>query len=68
MADSKSAPNPPLVVSAGQIRSLADRLHARATSILRDQPEGASDLTTAARFLKHAVRVGWIVTTIALVE
>jgi hypothetical protein len=57
-----------MVVSAGQIRSLADRLDARATSILRNQPEGASDLITASRFLKHAVRVGWVVTTIALVE
>jgi hypothetical protein len=57
-----------MVVSAGQIRSLADRLHARAASILSDQPEGAGDLITASRFLKHAVRVGWIVTTVALVE
>jgi len=66
MADSKPTQNTPLVISAGELRSLADRLEARATSILRDQPEGSADLRTAARFCRHAVRVGWVVTSVAI--
>jgi hypothetical protein len=44
----------------------ADRLDARATSMLTDQPYGASDLRIASLFIKHALRVGWVVTSVSV--
>ncbi len=58
--------NRPVTITAGNLRSLAERLEARATSMLSDQPHGATDLMTAARFVRHALRVGWVVTSVAI--
>lgn len=69
MTDAKddSKPNrPPITLTAGNLRSLATRLEARATSMLADQPHGASDLATAARFIQHALRVGWVITSVVV--
>jgi hypothetical protein len=51
MADSQRTPN----LSVNEIRGLADRLSARADSVLSDQPETAGDLRNAAWFLRYWV-------------
>lgn len=53
-------------IGAGNLRSLCGRLEARASAIERTQPEWAADLRIVARFCGHAIKVGWIVTTVAV--
>jgi hypothetical protein len=62
----EAAPREPLVLSAGNIRSLADRLEAHADAVGRLQPAFAADLRAMARLARHAVRVGWIITSVAV--
>jgi hypothetical protein len=53
--DDGSSPDPhePITLTAAHIRSLASRLEARAAN------EESTDLRTAARFCRHALKVGW---------
>jgi hypothetical protein len=55
-----------LHVSAGNLRSVCARLEARANVIERVRPEDAADLRIAARFCRHAIKVGWIVSSVAV--
>jgi len=56
-----------MTLTAGHIRSLAGRLEQRAALIALAQPLSAEDLQTAARFCRHAFKVGWVgKTSIAL--
>jgi len=57
MADSNDTP--PLRLTAGEMSALANRLHARASSIfLKDMPELQRDCLLAARALRGVVRIG----------
>lgn len=53
-------------ISAGNLESLAGRLEVRARAIAGDEPESAADLLMAARFTRHAVRTGWVITSVAI--
>jgi hypothetical protein len=59
-------PNTPTTVSAGNIRSLAGRLEHRADVIAREQPLSAEDLRLAARLCRHILKVGWVLTNVAV--
>jgi hypothetical protein len=67
-AEDDSAQNPKLVtLTVRDINSLAERLENRAKSVVfRDQPEVCNDMTTAARLCRHVVRVGWVITSVAI--
>jgi hypothetical protein len=62
----RQAPGTLMTVSAGNLRSLSTRMEARAAVIDREQPECAADLRMAARFCRHAVKVGWVITNVAV--
>jgi len=57
MAEEKSTPNNrPIALTAGDVRSLCDRLLARgASTVFVGQREVAADMVTAARTLKRCV-------------
>jgi hypothetical protein len=55
-----------LVVTAGKLKSIAGRLEAKATAVKQEQPEVAADLLTAARLCRHAIKVGWVVSSVAV--
>jgi hypothetical protein len=50
----------PMTLTAGNLQSLAGRLEQRAGVIVLAQPPCAEDLRTAARFCRHALKVGWV--------
>ena len=49
----------PVVVRAGDLQALADRLEEQAGRVLQDDAELAKDMTTAARLARHAARI-WV--------
>jgi hypothetical protein len=55
-----------MTLTVGRLQSLAGRLDQRAGVIELSQPLSAEDLRTAARFCRHALKVGWIRTSIAI--
>jgi hypothetical protein len=56
----------PAVITVADLRALADRLDTQATVIAGLEPERTADLKLAARFCRHALRVGWFTTSIAV--
>jgi len=74
MAEEQPTPNharnnAPVTLTAAEITSLCDRLEARSsTFLLRNEPEQARDLVLASRLCRHFLKVGWIKTSIALVD
>lgn len=59
-------PRTMMTITAGNLQSLAGRLEARAAFIAGEHPESAADLMMAARFARHAVRVGWVKISVAV--
>jgi hypothetical protein len=61
MSDSHDSPpaRRPVVVRAGDLEALADRLEERAASGAGTSDASARDLVTAARLARHAARV-WV--------
>jgi hypothetical protein len=55
------------VVTADNLVALAGRLEARAKMIGDTQPGIAMDLRVAAKLCRHAVKVGWVFTSVSLV-
>jgi hypothetical protein len=55
-----------MTVTGGNLQSLAARLEAHAAFIAVEHPESAADLMMASRFCRHAVTVGWVVTSVAI--
>jgi hypothetical protein len=55
-----SDPGTPMTLTTGHLQSLAGRLEQRAGILNLAQPLTAKDLRTAARFCRHALKVGWI--------
>jgi hypothetical protein len=49
-----------MTLTVGHLQSLAGRLEQRASVIAAEQPLSAEDLRTAARFCRHALKVGWV--------
>lgn len=49
-----------MTLTVGHLQSLAGRLEQQAGVIAIAQPLPAEDLRTAARFCRHAVKVGWV--------
>jgi hypothetical protein len=49
-----------LTLTVGNLESLAGRLEQRAGAIVLAETLSAEDLRTAARFCRHAVKVGWV--------
>jgi hypothetical protein len=49
-----------MTLTAGHLQSLVGRLEQQASAIGVSQPLYAEDLRTAARFCRHALKVGWI--------
>jgi hypothetical protein len=56
----RQEPQTPMTLTVGNLQSLAGRLEQRAVVIVVEQPLSAEDLRTAARFCRHAVKVGWV--------
>jgi hypothetical protein len=54
------SPGAPVTLTAGNLQSLAGRLEHRAAVVASAQPLSAEDLRTAARFCRHALKVGWV--------
>jgi hypothetical protein len=61
------APGTPMAVTAAGLQALAGRLEQRAGVIAMTQPLSAEDLRLAARLCRHALRVGWIGGSVAIV-
>jgi hypothetical protein len=59
--DDKSCyePDTPMTLTVGHLQSLAARLEQWASIIELAQPLAAEDMRTAARFCRHALKVGW---------
>jgi hypothetical protein len=55
-----------MTITAGNLLALAGRLEARAAFICQEHPENAADLMMATRFARHALRVGWVVGSVAV--
>ena len=53
-------PDTLMTLTLGHLQSLAGRLDHQAGIIELSQPLSAEDLRTAARFCRHALKVGWI--------
>jgi hypothetical protein len=53
-------PDSMMTLTVGHLQSLAGRLKQRADILHLAQPLSAEDLRTAARFCRHALKVGWI--------
>jgi hypothetical protein len=53
-------PGVPIMITAGNLQSLAGRLEQRAAIIASAQPLSAEDLWMAARFCRHALKAGWV--------
>jgi hypothetical protein len=56
----RQEPGTLMMLTAGNLQSLAGRLEQRAGVIALAQPLPAEDLRTAARFCRHALKVGWV--------
>ncbi len=63
MGDPKIDP----VITVANLVALAGRLEARAGMMGDSQPGNAADLRITAKFMRHAVRVGWVFTSVSLV-
>jgi hypothetical protein len=57
---------PTMQIRVGNLRSICERLEARAAAIENAEPEWAADLRTAARFCRHAIKVCWVVTSVCV--
>lgn len=55
-----------VTLSVGNLTSLAGRLEARARALAGKHPENAADMLMAARFTRHAVKMGWVITSVAV--
>jgi hypothetical protein len=53
-------PDAALAVSAASLGGLAGRLERRAGVLAPGQPLSSHDLRTAARFIRHGLRIGWV--------
>jgi hypothetical protein len=60
--DAVPTPNPDaaLKISPASLGGLAGRLEQRAGVIAPGQPLSSHDLRTAARFIRHGLRAGWV--------
>lgn len=52
-------PGTPMTLTVGHLQNLAARLEQWASAIELEQPRSAEDLRMAARFCRHALKVGW---------
>lgn len=53
-------------VTTANLMALASRLEVRAEMLAEDQPGNAMDLRLAATLARHAVKVRWVLTSVAL--
>jgi hypothetical protein len=56
----REEPGTLMTLTVGNLQSLAGRLEQQAGVIALAQPLPAEDLQTAARFCRHALKVGWV--------
>jgi hypothetical protein len=62
----EAEPRTCMTVTIGNLQALAGRLEARAAFIAGQHPENAADLMMAARFARHAIKVRWIIHSVAV--
>ncbi len=56
----RQEPGTLMTLTAGNLQSLVGRLEQLAGAIALAEPLSAEDLRTAARFCRHALKVGWV--------
>ena len=60
----RTKPEAPITMTAGNVLILADRLNSIADDLIDGDARRASDIQIAARLCRHAVKVGWIFTSV----
>jgi hypothetical protein len=50
----------PAIMNAGNLRTLSEQLLADADSLEGSSPDQAARVRLAARFCRHALKVGWV--------